>query len=169
MSIFELRAANKYGKDEIIKGDNYEAELKYSVFNCRIVVKSYRSSNSFALANRLKTEAKKKEYGKVWIKVRESSQKGFVDAGFIPEARINDFYLDEDAVIMAFYSNEERAEEFNKEKKDQIIAELKDVKMNDSLTKLEERYSFKFADQSDAAALSKLFNNVVDAYPVPIF
>lgn len=169
MGISSLRLENEYGHLKVIRGANYAAKVKYSEFNERVTVKSYWGKNILKLGKRLKSEAERKNYGKIWVKAKVSDKKNFIALGFETEAEIPDFYLNEDAVVMSYYLNEERSLHFNKEKEEEIINEIIDLEVEDEPPKLNDGWEFKIADSSDVDEMAKLYNQVFDSYPNPIF
>ncbi|SDC58115.1 MULTISPECIES: putative beta-lysine N-acetyltransferase [unclassified Candidatus Frackibacter] len=169
MSISQLKSETKYKKTKIIRGRDYEAKAKYSDLNQRIVVESYSGTGLNNLGNRLKGEAKSNEYGKIWVKVRFSDHQQFSNIGFIAEGLIEDYYLDEAAIIMAFYPDSERSRQQNREKKDQIVADLLQEESDQGLVELDDDCEFKIAEPSDITAMTELYKEVFTSYPTPIF
>lgn len=169
MSISSLRLENEYGNFKIIRGRNYAAKVKYSDFNQRITVKSYWGKNVFSLGKRLKAEAKRKDYGKIWVKAKASDKNKFIRLGFKSEAEISKFYRTEDAIIMSYYVNEKRSLHFNKEKAEEIIEKIINLESKNGSPELNQGWNFKLADSSDLDEMAQLYNQVFDSYPNPIF
>ncbi|MBM7624858.1 putative beta-lysine N-acetyltransferase [Sporohalobacter salinus] len=165
----ELRLENEYEHFRIIRGQNYAAKVKYSDFNQRITVKSYWGKNISSLGKRLKSEARRKGYGKIWVKAKASDKNNFINLGFKLEAEILKFYHSEDAIAMSYYVTEERSQPFNKKKEKEIIEGITSLKVENKSPKLNDSWKFKFADSSDVDEMAKLYNQVFDSYPTPIF
>lgn len=154
---------------DVIEGSGYKAKVNYCSFNQRIVINFYEGDNLTELVNKLKSEAEKRDYGKIWGKIRVSDRKEFADMGFILEAVIKDFYIKEDAVIMAFYTDSERRKQKNRVKGEEILTALKELENNPSKVKLDNNYKFRLARPEEAKTISKLYEKIFTSYPTPVF
>ncbi|MGM0472084.1 MAG: putative beta-lysine N-acetyltransferase [Bacillota bacterium] len=170
MSISSVKVNQKYDKFEELVSSDYSAEVKYSDYNQRITVKDYAADSDLTqLGNKLKVEAERKGYSKLWIKVRPDHQQVFADLGFVSEAKIDDYYLDQDAIIMSYYTTVERSTESNLAKEEKIIDSLSEVSADNRIMKLDDKCEFKLAQPSDIGAMVELYQEVFDSYPTPIF
>ncbi|MCK8825063.1 putative beta-lysine N-acetyltransferase [Fuchsiella alkaliacetigena] len=169
MAVSSQQLEEEYSSTKLIRGLKYQAQLEYSQLNQRITIKSYSGSNLANLGNRLKIEAKLLGYGKVWVKARESDRAEFAKADFEFEARIPDFYLEQDALIMSAYLKRSRNQLLDRAEEEQIIRDLQSLRTELTEVELAAGHQFKIAGPEDADAMVELYNNVFDSYPNPIF
>lgn len=114
--------------------------------------------------------ARKKRYGKIFCKIPEWARERFENHHYRLKASIPQFYQGkEDVCFMSKFLNPKRMLVTTENKK-KIRANLKlaRVKAPAALSKISLRYQIRKLNESQAEALSHLYEKVYDSYPFPI-
>ena len=156
------------GTKEEISGVGYQAQLHLSPFNNRLVIKDYQGQNIAKMLNRIIELAAKHNFTKIWVKAYQTDRESFSAAGFKTEAVIDDYYLQTDAVSMAYYLSPDRNKLVAPQQEDKIIDQLSTEKSEAKRVNLPAEYKFKLAAEEDLSNLASLYDKVFASYPYPI-
>lgn len=111
--------------------------------------------------------ADKNNYSKIFAKVPDWSEPGFTSSGFIKEAVIPGMFKNrEDGLFLSYFLEDWRREEVQKPL-DDILRVLELKKWDEKKKKTEE--IIREADLPDASAIAKIYKEVFETYPFPIY
>jgi putative beta-lysine N-acetyltransferase len=154
-----------------IKLDSLAAEVEISLYNKRLTILSYKFLNSrgiMDLTNSIDQLCTEYSLDKVWGKIRSKDLDLYTSHGFIPEAHIDEFFINEDAVICAKFFKK-RHLSTTVEKNQQVLEHTALTQLSKQCSELPEGYKFKIGEPQDTNALSSLFSRVFETYPYPVF
>jgi len=144
--------------------------INHGKYNNRIYLMKLDKDDYPSIIATLDDMAKKNKYSKVFAKIPYSLKGKFIRSGYIVEATIPGFYNDvEDVILISKYFSEERTiiKEGNE------IKEIIDISCAKNKIKkqieLGEAYQFHVCELSDIQQMCKVYREVFETYPFPIF
>lgn len=144
-----------------------DVELYVDYANDRLKILDYRNIAESA-THKIINFAKEKSLGKIITNCRISFLNRFIEAGFTAEGMIKGFFHGEDAYCASYFIDKYRSVSLNKEEEDKILKKSIEGRSNFSSSK---NASFLIRDACDAdiPQMVKLFSEVFETYPSPIF
>ena len=153
---------------EAISGDGFAAEVVFSDLNERIQVVGYEGRDLGSLVERLDEEARRRDYGKVFVKAPVDHRPILEASGLEAEATITGYFDGRPAAVMSLFVDDEREDRPHLEQQEQILAAIRERPADPSLPELPEGYELSPARADDAAELAELYGGVFASYPFPI-
>lgn len=143
--------------------------IQHGKCNDRIYLMKIHPSASSNIPKELINLAKENKYSKIFAKVPETKSDHFYNAGFVKEAEILNFFSGEtNAVFFGYYLNEERSNEAEVDKLQEILQiALKKEVLNQALN-LEDKFIMRKCEKSDVNSMAEIYKKVFPSYPFPI-
>lgn len=152
-----------------VAGDGFAAEVVVSHFNQRLQVISHTGPKLPEMIQALTEESSGRGFGKVFMKATPSDQPALEGAGMVAEASIVDYFgVDEPAVVMSAFLNEERQQQPVLAKQEDILEAITVRPPDASVPPLPAGYEMSVAGPGDAKELAALYREVFASYPFPI-
>lgn len=109
-------------------------------------------------------------YGKIVAKIPEDMCGKFSIRGFSLEALVPGFYNGvEGGAFMSKFLLQERGKLEDEEEIENIVEMAKEKAKDEGLCILEEGYEFRICEKEDSKEMAKLYKEVFETYPFPIF
>ncbi|SHH32387.1 putative beta-lysine N-acetyltransferase [Ferrimonas marina] len=142
------------------------ATLQHGPNNDRVYLMSLGSSDPQQVLYEAHHLVDQHGYGKVFAKVRDTQSELFLSQGYRIEARIPNFYRDADALFLAFYADNDRAQATEGAHLDQVLtAATSGLSL---VNKVEPDLDICRMAPSDVDAMAQLYAQVFPSYPFPI-
>lgn len=162
---------NQWGTSRTIYLESLNAEVEISVYNKRLTILNYSfltNEGILDLANLIENLCSKYDLGKAWGKIRRKDLELYTSQGFTAEAYIDNFFIEEDAVICAKYFNDKRKLSLTSQRNQEVLERLDLIQITEYTPEVPAGYSFKIAEAHDMEAVSSLLSLVFETYPYPI-
>ena len=144
--------------------------VQHGHFNKRIYVMRISREDIPDIIRPLDDLARKERYSKIFVKVPESSEAVFADAGYVTEATVPFFYRGTDtAVFMAKYFDPERDKVADSLAIADVLSAAFGYAQKGYIPQLPAGFSIVHAHTGDAKEIAELFRSVFKTYPFPIF
>ena len=147
------------------------AEVEISLYNKRLTILNYSfltNEGILDLADLIENLCSKYDLGKAWGKIRRKDLELYTSQGFTAEAYIDNFFIDEDAVICAKYFGDQRKLSLTSQHNQEILDRLDLIQITGHTPELPAGYSYRIAEAQDVEVLSSLLSQVFKTYPYPI-
>jgi putative beta-lysine N-acetyltransferase len=141
--------------------------LQHGTFNDRIYVMKC-GDDLPRIIPFLETLAQENDYGKTVIKVRSDNADPWRGAGFIEEARIPDFFPDDDCLFLAKFHRHDRKREPQRARYEGILQQCRGMEESRDDPALPGGYSLKRCGNEDAMVIAHLYREIFPSYPFPI-
>jgi len=152
-----------------VAGDGFAAEVVVSPFNQRLQVISYTGPELPRMIQALTEESSERGFGKVFMKVTPADQPALEGAGMVAEASIKGYFgVDEPAVVMSAFLNEERRQQPVLAQQEDILEAITVRPPDAAVPPLPAGYAMTVAEPADAEKLAALYREVFASYPFPI-
>jgi putative beta-lysine N-acetyltransferase len=146
---------------------NFYSELYLDPFNKRIRVDDYRGNTKYLLA-KVEELVKLHQAEKLIIKARSEDYFTFIEAGFQPEAIVEQYFLGSTAHFFSKFYSAERKRNDHWITEDGMIQNIYQLSPSTEKTALPKEYELKKADEYCASELSSLYKQVFQIYPTPL-
>lgn len=144
--------------------------IQHGHFNNRIYVMKLSRDDIPDIIRPLDDLAKKERYSKIFVKVPESAEEVFSDAGYVTEATVPFFYQGTDtAVFMAKYFDPERNKVADSLAIADVLAAAFGYAQTGYIPQLPAGFSIVHAHTGDAKEIAELFHSIFRTYPFPIY
>ncbi len=144
-----------------------QSVIQHGTFNDRIYLMKFSPDDFPGIMDHIDDLAEKHGYSKVFAKIPETVFPAFLMRGFEMEAYIPGYYSKGyDAIFASFFPGRKRRE-VESEAVDALAGMMKDVRSSRTAP-LEEGYTFRDLEPSDAEELATLYGSVFPSYPFPI-
>ncbi len=153
---------------ELVSGSGYEAEVVFSDLNQRVQVVGYRGPDLPPLVKRLEDEARRRGYGKVFLKAQGGDRPTFEGAGCACEATIEGYFNGRPAAVVSLFLDDERKLQPHVRQQREILEKIRERPADPALPPLPEGYEMAVAQRADADDLADLYATVFASYPFPI-
>jgi len=146
------------------------ALIQHGPLSDRIYMMKMGESQSEDLVDGLLRKAIDGGYSKVFVKIPESSDEPFLDAGFQKEASVPGFFHgQESASFLGYYLNSERRQEENPEKLDGILELTQRQGDSDGPAPLSrDIFTIRPCRAGDVNKMAEIYQKVFPTYPFPI-
>ncbi|MEN8163791.1 MAG: putative beta-lysine N-acetyltransferase [Acidobacteriota bacterium] len=151
-----------------VDGDGYSAKVLFSPLNQRIQVLEYEAEDLRALVMDLENQARKADFGKIFLKAPMHEKPDLEGAGMSAEAIVTGYFAGLSAVVMSLFLNEERSRRPFAQEQEGILAKIRSRAADDSVPELPGGYRLLLAGPGDAVDLAGLYAEVFASYPFPI-
>jgi beta-lysine N6-acetyltransferase len=153
---------------DIVETLSCGSRIQHGPFNDRIYLMKAEKSGIADLPQRLISLAEEKAYGKIFAKLPESQTPGFLNAGFVVEAEIPEFYRNEEkGMFLAFFTEPGRREEADI-KLYQHNKDLALKKRQSPKKPLPKRFILRVCREEDLPRMAEIYQKVFPSYPFPI-
>jgi putative beta-lysine N-acetyltransferase len=143
--------------------------IQHGNYNDRIYLIKLAPEASSITPRNLIDLARNNNYSKIFAKVPECHSDIFSAAGFEAEARIPAFHAGKMTVVfMGFYLNDERAEEPDHGKMDEILKIAIEKQSIKSKCHLNNDFTLRICTEADAASMTNIYKTIFQSYPFPI-
>jgi putative beta-lysine N-acetyltransferase len=162
---------NQWGTSRTIHLESLNAEVEISLYNKRLTILNYSfltNEGILDLADLIENLCSKYDLGKAWGKIRRKDLELYTSQGFTAEAYIDNFFIDEDAVICAKYFGDQRKLSLTSQHNQEILDRLDLIQITGHTPELPAGYSYRIAEAQDVEVLSSLLSQVFKTYPYPI-
>lgn len=159
---------SKYGKEQIIKGNGFEVCAFFSQYNDRIRVISYQTTNFPNMVTELVKQAEGHSLKKIFVKAHSKDAEELASHGFVEEAIIQGYYQGNNAAIMSYFMDAQRATPFVSISRREETLRIATQPPSTLKQPLESAFSVRAALPEDAPMLSALFSQNFDSYPFPV-
>lgn len=160
--------------DTIVKVRN--SIIQHGYQNDRIYLMHLAKVDMPEILDDLNHMANKHNYTKIFAKVPDDCTKQFLENGYVVEATVPHFFNGkEHCSFMGKFTNDERSVPLDKELNKKVLVNalsksvLDSVQSNMDKYKLNGEFTFNKAQHSDSSKMAKLYEQVFDSYPFPIF
>lgn len=150
-----------------IQEDNFYLETYVDPFNKRVRIDDYRG-NTNRLLEKAEEIVHKYQAEKLIIKTRAEDYLFFMEKGLQPEAIVDRYFLGSDANFFSKYYAPERKKNDHWITEDGIIQSIYQLDTKVDKISPPKEYVLKKADESCAAELSSLYQQVFKIYPTPL-
>ena len=141
--------------------------IQHGPYNDRIYLMKLHPDDYPKIIKDILSCAKKNNYSKIFAKVPESLESGFLTSGFKKEATIPGLFKDlEDGIFISLFLEQWREEE-DLDPLDEIVDVL-DSKKWENKSQISKDI-IREATLSDASAVAKIYKDVFETYPFPIY
>lgn len=135
--------------------------------NNRLKILDYREISDHTVS-KIIVFAEREEFGKIISNCRIRLIMPFKNNGFRIEGIINGFFKGEDAYCVSYFPDKNREVALRKEEEDIIIDQCMSSFKKGSVSE-GSKYTIRKAVLSDIPDMVKLFSNVFESYPSPVF
>ncbi len=163
-----LPTALEMGVEQRVKAVDFTAEMVVSDFNQRIQVLSYETRDPGSMVDQLAIEARRRGFGKLFLKAPVFDRVDLENVGMVREAAIKGYFCGEPADVMALYLDSDRMKRPYESEQEEIIESITARPADASIPDLPSGYWMATAAQNDANDLAKLYATVFASYPFPI-
>jgi len=160
--------ALEMGVEQRVRSTDFIAEMVVSDFNERIQVLHYEARDPGAMIDKLSAEARRRGYGKLFLKAPEFDREALEDVGMVQEATIKGYFCGEPADVMALYLDKSRMERPHEAEQREILESIVSRPADSSIPGLPSGYRMSAAGPADAVELAELYATVFASYPFPI-
>jgi putative beta-lysine N-acetyltransferase len=156
------------GVEHRVKSTDFTVQMVVSDFNQRIQILDYEAREPVAMIRSLVSEARHRDYGKIFLKAPVIDQEALERAGMVREAKITGYFSGQSAVVMSLYLSDDRMERPFESEQDEILDAIESRPADPSISDLPDGYQMKVAEAADLGELASLYRTVFDSYPFPI-
>jgi putative beta-lysine N-acetyltransferase len=142
--------------------------IQHGKLNNRVYLIKLNANKASETIETIINLAEAKEYTKIFAKIPGKSLPVFINKGFKIEGTIPNFYSGkEDAFFIAKFFSEEREKNFEHKQLNDLFNILNEKKEQYNLDL--EKYTITELTKDHAVEMTKVFKEVFDSYPFPIF
>jgi putative beta-lysine N-acetyltransferase len=164
----DAQTATAMGVEHSIKASGFTVKMVACDFNERIHVLNYEAEDPRAMIRGLMSEARLRDYGKIFLKAPAFDRRPLEDAGMVFEATITGYYSGQPAAVMSLYLNEGRMQRPFESKQREILEAIESRDPDSSASDLPDGYHMEVATAADVEELAALYSTVFESYPYPI-
>lgn len=144
--------------------------IQHGSLNKRVYLMNLAPEDCPDILPRLDHLARKNDYTKIFAKVPEMQADAFKKAGYVTEAYIPGFFRGwQDVQFMAFYLDENRQKPANQSLLNRVLAVAGSKAKTCPKATCSKQYRVLRMSEADADDMARLFSQVFDSYPFPIF
>ncbi len=147
----------------------YGSVIQLSDLNNRIYLTKLNKDNVWKLLPRLDEICVKRGYTKIFAVIPNNLKKEFKNEGYMEEAFVKEYFLDDDAIFMSKYFSEDRKISRHPEKVKEVLNVAENKKPIKSRPNLATNFSLSIIDKDDVEELANLYKRVFETYPFPIY
>ncbi len=144
------------------------AMVQHGKFSDRVYLMRLNDADPGKLIKKLDTLAQENQYTKIFGKVPGILEDQFLEAGYDVEARIPEFFKDDDGVFVARYLDENRAEEQDPATVLKVLQSAMVKKADPAEPRLEPPYELHVPSDAEAEAITRVYKEVFETYPFPV-
>jgi putative beta-lysine N-acetyltransferase len=160
--------AEEIGVEYRISGDGFKVDMIVSELNSRIQVLHYHARDPRAMVLGLLSEARRRGFGKIFLKAPDFDREPLEAVGMVGEATIAGYFSGQPAFVMSLFVREDRMEQPFAAEQEEILSAIRSRTADPSLPELPPDYAMTVATPADAGDLARLYGAVFASYPFPI-